>query len=155
MALINKLPGVAQPAIQEGKYVGKVIRSRLKGGAASEPFKYFDKGSMATIGHRAAVAHSFNMSFTGLVAYLMWGFIHVMYLVGWGNRIGTIYTWTRALYFTKNRGQRIITYERASEKVAEGRTRLGRPNPILPRGANNPSHPIPASTPEAPTRPTL
>src|SRR5439155_1866140 len=97
MALLNKLPGVAQPAIQEGRYVGKLIKARLAGrGADVKPFKYFDKGSMATIGHKYAVADAFGRRFTGLVAYLMWGIVHVMYLVGWGNRLGTMYTWGRA-----------------------------------------------------------
>jgi NADH dehydrogenase len=115
MALLNKLPGVAQPAIQEGKYVGNVIKARLAGRDDQvKPFKYFDKGSMATIGHKYAVADAFGRKFTGVVAYGMWGLIHVMYLVGWGNRLGTIYTWSRALYFSKNRGHRIITFEQAN-----------------------------------------
>jgi NADH dehydrogenase len=135
MVLLNKLPGVAQPAIQEGKYVAKVIKARLAGEPAIAPFKYFDKGSMATIGHTHAVADAFGRRFTGLIAYLMWGFVHVLYLIGWGNRVGTIYMWLRALYLSKNRGHRIITYEEASHKIAEDRTRLGRPTPILPRKA--------------------
>jgi len=135
MVSLNKLPGVAQPAIQEGKYVGKVIKARLAGETDIKPFKYFDKGMMATIGHTHAVADAFGRRFTGLIAYLMWGFIHVLYLIGWGNRLGTIYTWARALYLSKNRGHRIITYEEAGHKVAEDRTRSGRPAPVLPRSA--------------------
>jgi NADH dehydrogenase len=119
MISLNKLPGVAQPALQEGKYVGKVIRARLAGKRAPRPFKYFDKGSMATIGYRSAVADAFGIKVTGILAYLMWAFIHVAYLVGWGNRLGTMYTWARALVFTKNRGHRIITFEQA-HKQAEG-----------------------------------
>src|SRR6476620_7531439 len=91
MVSLNGLPGVAQPAMQEGKYVGKVIRARLKGNGTVAPFKYFDKGSMATIGRNAAVADAFGMKFTGPVGYLMWGFIHVLYLIGWSNRIITLY----------------------------------------------------------------
>jgi NADH dehydrogenase len=117
MVSLNKLPGVAQPAIQEGKYVGKLIEARLAGDLHVEPFKYFDKGSMATIGYKAAVADAFGLKVTGFLAYLMWGFIHVLYLIGWGNRIGTIYTWLRALVFTKNRGHRIITFEQAHEQA--------------------------------------
>jgi NADH dehydrogenase len=133
MVALDKLPGVAQPAMQEGKYVGKVIKARLRGEEPPPPFKYFDKGSMATIGHRAAVADAFGMKFTGFIAYLMWGFIHVMYLIGWGNRLGTLYTWARALWFSQNRGHRIITFESARSDVTEGRTVAGRPAPILPR----------------------
>src|SRR3954464_8341410 len=135
MVSLGKLPGVAQPAMQEGKYVGQVIKARLAGTEPPPPFKYFDKGSMATIGHRAAVADAFGMKFTGFLAYVMWGFIHVLYLVGWGNRLGTLYTWARALWFSKNRGHRIITYQTSREDVAEGRNAAGRPAPILPRAA--------------------
>jgi NADH:ubiquinone reductase (H+-translocating) len=117
MVSLNKLPGVAQPAMQEGKYVGKLIKARLAGDQNIEPFKYFDKGSMATIGYKAAVADAFGMKVTGFLAYLMWGFIHVLYLIGWGNRLGTLYTWLRALVFTKNRGHRIITFEQAHDQA--------------------------------------
>jgi NADH dehydrogenase len=135
MVALNKLPGVAQPAMQEGKYVGKVITARLRGEDPPAPFKYFDKGSMATIGHRAAVADAFGMKFTGFIAYVMWGFIHVLYLVGWGNRLGTLYTWARALWFSHNRGHRIITFESSRSDLAPGRTVAGRPSPIVPRQA--------------------
>ena len=141
MVLLNKLPGVAQPALQEGKYVGKVIKQRLAG-QESPPFKYFDKGTMATIGYRSAVADAFGVKVTGFFAYVMWAFIHVLYLVGWGNRLGTLYTWARALWFSHNRGHRIITFESAREELAEGRTAAGRPAPILPgttRAASGPA----------------
>jgi NADH:ubiquinone reductase (H+-translocating) len=141
MVSLNKLPGVAQPALQEGKYVGKVIKQRLAG-QQSPPFKYFDKGTMATIGYRSAVADAFGVKVTGFFAYVMWAFIHVLYLVGWGNRLGTLYTWARALWFSHNRGHRIITFESAREELAEGRTAAGRPAPIVPsttRAAGSPA----------------
>jgi NADH:ubiquinone reductase (H+-translocating) len=119
MVSLNKLPGVAQPAMQEGKYVGKLIKARLAGDQHVEPFKYFDKGSMATIGYKSAVADAFGVKVTGFLAYLMWGFIHVLYLIGWGNRLGTLYTWLRALVFTKNRGHRIITFEQAHQQALD------------------------------------
>jgi len=121
MVLLNKLPGVAQPAMQEGKYVGKLIDAKVRGQQAPKSFKYFDKGSMATIGHKAAVADAFGRKFTGFTAYVMWGFIHVMYLVGWGNRLGTLYTWGRAIWFSTNRGHRIITFERTMVELDENR----------------------------------
>jgi NADH dehydrogenase len=119
MVSLNGLPGIAQPAMQEGKYVGKLIKARLSGDQNVEPFKYFDKGSMATIGYKSAVAHAFGMKVTGFLAYLMWGFIHVLYLIGWGNRLGTLYTWLRALVFSKNRGHRIITFDQANAQAHE------------------------------------
>ncbi len=120
MVSLNGLPGIAQPALQEGKYVGKVIRARLDGDTSVAPFKYFDKGSMATIGRTHAVAHSGGMSFTGITAYLMWAFIHVLYLIGWGNRFGTLYSWGRSLWFTKNRAHRTITLDQAIEEIGHG-----------------------------------
>jgi NADH:ubiquinone reductase (H+-translocating) len=113
MAWLNDLPAVAQPAIQEGTYVGQLIRARLAGRTAHKPFKYRDKGSMATIGHLSAVADSHGMKFTGVTGYTMWGFVHVLYLVGWGNRVAAMYNWARALTFAKNRPYRTITVERA------------------------------------------
>jgi NADH:ubiquinone reductase (H+-translocating) len=131
MVSLNKLPGVAQPALQEGKYVGKVIRARLAGQPAPPPFKYFDKGSMATIGYKSAVADAFGVKVTGVLAYLMWAFVHVAYLIGWGNRIGTMYTWFRALVLTKGRAHRIITFDQAHTDL-EGRMPSGRLPAILP-----------------------
>jgi NADH:ubiquinone reductase (H+-translocating) len=113
MVRLNDLPGVAQPAIQEGTYVGRLIRDRLAGATGSAPFAYRDKGSMATIGHLSAVTESFGMKFTGVTGYTMWGIVHVLYLVGWGNRVAAILNWTRALTFTKNRAHRTITFEGA------------------------------------------
>jgi NADH dehydrogenase len=117
MVSLNGLPGVAQPAIQEGRYVGKVLKARLAGKSKIEPFKYFDKGNMATIGHLHAVADAFGMKFTGVIGYTMWGLVHVAYLVGWGNRLGTVSTWARSLTFTKNRAHRIITFEEAEQEL--------------------------------------
>ena len=113
MVWLNDLPGVAQPAIQEGTYVGKLIRARLAGKTDMKPFAYRDKGSMATIGHLSAVTESYGMKFTGVIGYTMWGFVHVLYLVGWGNRLAAMFNWARALTFTKNRAYRNITFEGA------------------------------------------
>ena len=124
MVSLNKLPGIAQPAMQEGKYVGKLIKSRLAGDQHVEPFEYFDKGSMATIGYKSAVADAFGVKLTRFLAYPMWGFIHVLYLIGWGNRLGTLYSWLRALVFTKNRGHRIITFEQAHEQAGGSKAEL-------------------------------
>jgi NADH dehydrogenase len=132
MVSLNKLPGVAQPALQEGRYVGEVIKKRLAGAEDIAPFKYFDKGTMATISYRSAVADAFGHRFTGLIGYVMWAFVHVWYLIGWGNRIGTIYQWFRNLVFTKNRNHRIITYSRAKKDINTGRLPTGRLAAILP-----------------------
>jgi NADH:ubiquinone reductase (H+-translocating) len=117
MVSLNGLPGVAQPAMQEGKYVGKVIKARLAGDEKIAPFHYFDKGSMATIGYNSAVADAFGMKVTGWLAYVMWALVHVLYLIGWGNRLGTLYTWMRGMVLSKNRGHRLITFEAAHEQA--------------------------------------
>jgi NADH dehydrogenase len=131
MVSLNKLPGVAQPALQEGRYVGAVIKKRLAGDPDIKPFHYFDKGKMATIGYRAAVAEAFHVRATGLIAYVMWAGVHVWYLIGWGNRLLTIYQWARNLVFTKNRNHRIITFSR-SKRDLTGRLPSGRLPAILP-----------------------
>ncbi len=117
MVRLNDLPGVAQPAIQQGTYVGRLIRARLAGKTESAPFAYRDKGSMATIGHLSAVTDSFGMKFTGVTGYTMWGFVHVFYLIGWANRVAAVLNWARALTFTKNRPHRTITFERARHEL--------------------------------------
>jgi NADH:ubiquinone reductase (H+-translocating) len=113
MISLNQLPGVAQPAIQEGKYVGKLIRAGLRDRTTAKPFRYRDKGNMATIGHLSAVTDSFGMRFTGVIGYTMWGFVHVLYLIDWGSRLATMYTWARALTFTKKRAHQVITFDEA------------------------------------------
>jgi NADH dehydrogenase len=115
MISLNQLPGVAQPALQEGKYVGKLIKDRLAGRPAAEPFRYYDKGSMATLGHKKAVAHAYGRNFTGVTGYVMWLFVHDLYLIGWGNRIGTLYTWMRGMAHARNRGHRIISFRDSEE----------------------------------------
>ena len=119
MVRLNDLPGVAQPAIQEGTYVGRLIRTRLAGQPRTAHLAYRDKGSMATIGHLSAVTDAFGMKFTGVTGYTMWGFVHVLYLVGWGNRVAAVFNWARALTFSKNRPFRTITYEHARDELAE------------------------------------
>ena len=122
MVSLNGLPGVAQPAMQEGKYVARLIRARLTGQVPPGPFRFSDRGSMATIGHRRAVVESARVKLAGTLAYLVWGFIHVLYLIGWGNRLGIIYSWACALYLSQNRSHRLISFETAGYEVAGQRT---------------------------------
>jgi NADH dehydrogenase len=97
MISLDDLPGVAQPAIQEGRYVARTIRAHLRGRGKRRPFRYFDKGTMAAIGHRQAVVDAFGVKLGGIPAVLLWGLVHVAYLVGWGNRLGTVGRWLWAL----------------------------------------------------------
>jgi NADH:ubiquinone reductase (H+-translocating) len=121
MVSLHGLPGVAQPAIQEGKYVGHVIANRVAGRAKPQPFRYLDKGSMATIGRGRAVADAFGVKLTGLPAFSAWAFIHVLYLIGWGRRFGTLFSWAWSLLLTRSRGHRVITVEQAHDQLVHQR----------------------------------
>lgn len=101
------LPGVAQTGIQMGTYAAKLVGARLRS-ETYKPFRYWDKGNMATIGRAAAVAEIGKLHFGGLLAWLLWLFIHLLYLVGFQNRIVVLMQWVYA-YVTMNRGARLIT----------------------------------------------
>ena len=109
-----KVPGVAPAASQMGRHVGGVIRDevnyrrRFQGTHERKPYVYLDKGNMATIGRSSAVASAFGLTFRGYIAWLMWLFVHLLFLVGLRNRIAVVLQWVYA-YFTWRRGARIIT----------------------------------------------
>ena len=86
------IPAVATGAIQEGRYVAKIIRKGIPKDKRP-PFKYFDKGSMATIGKCKAVAFFRKIQFTGLLAWFAWGFVHILYLIGFRNRFSVGLNW--------------------------------------------------------------
>lgn len=102
------LPGVAQVAIQGGTYAARTIAARLKGEKNTKPFHYFNKGDMAVIGRAAAVANVFGMHFWGWPAWLIWLFIHLMYIVEFQNRVLVFIQWGFE-YLTFSRGARLIT----------------------------------------------
>jgi NADH:ubiquinone reductase (H+-translocating) len=101
------LPGVAQPAVQEGRYVAKVIENRLKGGS-TKPFHYFDKGNLAVIGRGAAIADLNWVRLSGWPAWLIWIFIHLLYIVQFKNRLLILLQWGW-LYASYDRSARLIT----------------------------------------------
>jgi NADH dehydrogenase len=101
------LPGVAQVAMQQGGYVARLIQKRLRGEAAT-PFRYFDKGNLAVIGRAAAVAQIGPVHMSGLLAWITWLFVHLMYLVEFSNRVLVFIHWG-FLYLTFDRGARLIT----------------------------------------------
>jgi NADH dehydrogenase len=107
MVSLNKLPGVAQPALQEGRYVGKVIKKRLAGSEDITPFKYFDKGTMATIGRGAAVVQFHRgRTLKGKTAALAWGTVHLALLSTGEDRAKAMVEWSWA-GFTHERSGRI------------------------------------------------
>jgi NADH dehydrogenase len=99
-------PQVAQPAIQQGKHLGKNFRKMLKGDKM-EPFKYFDKGTMATVGRNKAVVDIGKMHFGGAIAWFLWMFVHLWFLVGFRNRVVTFFNWTYS-YINYDRAARLI-----------------------------------------------
>jgi len=101
------LPGVAQPAIQQGHYVAKLIRARLHG-QKLPPFHYFDKGNLATIGRGAAVADLNWLRLSGWPAWLIWVFVHLLYIIQFQNRLLVMLQWAW-LYLTFSRSARLIT----------------------------------------------
>jgi len=106
----RQVPGVAQPAMQMGKYVGKAIAADLKGKPRSA-FHYFDKGDMATIGRMDAVARiewPFKGHWSGFPAWATWLVVHIFFLIGFRNRVSVFAAWIWT-YFTFTRGARLIT----------------------------------------------
>ena len=102
------LPGVAQVAMQGGVYAAKAIRARLAGKPVEKPFHYFNKGDMAVIGRAAAIANIFGFQVSGLLAWLIWLFIHLMYIVEFQSRVVVFIQWGFE-YLTFSRGARLIT----------------------------------------------
>ncbi|RZA16302.1 MAG: NAD(P)/FAD-dependent oxidoreductase [Proteobacteria bacterium] len=101
------LPGLAQVAIQGGRRAAKNILATIEGKARSD-FHYFDKGQMATIGKRKAVVEMKQLKITGFIAWLAWLFVHLLFLVGFKNKLSVLFEWIWSYLFSK-RGARLIT----------------------------------------------
>jgi NADH dehydrogenase len=120
---LDKLPGVAQVAMQSGKHAAKEIKRRLAGDTTPKPFHYFDKGNMATISRFSAIADipGAKVRLTGFVAWLAWLFIHIIYLIGFKNRVTTLLHWFIS-FIGRGRSERTSTEQqvfgrRAMERV--------------------------------------
>jgi NADH:quinone reductase (non-electrogenic) len=114
------LPGVAPVAMQQGRFVAKVVRDRLRS-RPTEAFRYHDKGNLATIGRGAAVADIKGLKLSGLLAWITWLVVHLWYLIGFQNRLLVFIRWTSS-FFTHGRGARLITGQNV-----EGRDAAPRP----------------------------
>lgn len=104
------LPGVAPVAIQQGRYAASVVRARLQG-RGTPPYRYRDKGNLATIGRASAVADIKGLHLSGLIAWVTWLLVHLWYLVGFQNRVLVFIRWGFS-FFTHGRGSRLITGDR-------------------------------------------
>jgi NADH dehydrogenase len=112
----GSLPGVAPVAMQQGRWVARQIAADLTGNAR-KPFRYLDKGSLATIGRAAAVAQFGKVHISGFFAWLAWLFIHIFFLIGFRNRLIVMIQWAWS-YFTYDRSARLIT-GRPSSDIAQ------------------------------------
>jgi NADH:ubiquinone reductase (H+-translocating) len=101
------LPGVAQVAIQQGHYVGRLISAQLKGRPPRPAFRYFDKGNMAVVGKNFAVLERGHIRTSGFMTWLVWVFIHVMFLPQLQNRLRVQRQWFWS-YWTGQRSSRLI-----------------------------------------------
>ena len=104
------LPGVAPVAMQEGRYVASVIAQKVAGKDDMQPFHYHDKGSLATVGRSFGIVDIGRFRFSGFIAWVMWLFIHIFYLIGFRNRFVVMFQWAWA-YLTFQRGARLITFD--------------------------------------------
>ncbi|GID96234.1 putative NADH dehydrogenase (NDH) [Amorphoplanes digitatis] len=117
MMSLDALPGVAQVAIQSGRYVAGQIKRRLDGREPGPPFKYFDKGSMATISRFSAVASVGRVRVSGFLGWLMWLAVHLLYLVGFKNRVTAVLHWAVS-FLGRGRSERVSTFQQAYARTA-------------------------------------
>jgi NADH dehydrogenase len=133
------VPGVAQAAIQMGKFVAEVIRDEVAGSTAPRPaFKYRDKGTMATIGKRRAVALIGGWKLKGFIAWLIWSVVHVMFLIGFRSKVFVMMGWIYD-YIFNNREARLIT--------GDVKLRIKVPREAVRHRDDHPRSPEPASVP--------
>lgn len=119
------LPGVAQVAIQQGRYAAKTILARLNGKPMPDAFHYFDKGDMAVIGRAAAVANIFGVHVSGVIAWFIWLFVHLMYIVQFQSRVQVFVQWGFE-YLTFSRGARLITGSVVDDALVESPAKQSR-----------------------------
>ncbi|RFU18867.1 NAD(P)/FAD-dependent oxidoreductase [Geodermatophilus marinus] len=117
MASLDKLPGVAQVAIQGGRYAAEAITRRIAGKPAQGPFRYRDKGNMATISRFSAVADIKGAKFEGFVAWVIWLVVHLFYIIGFKSRITTVLHWAVS-FLGRGRSQRVATQQQVYGRLA-------------------------------------
>lgn len=101
------LPGVAPVAMQQGRYVAALIKQRVTSGGKEHPFRYVNKGNLATVGRSYAIVDMKGLRLSGLLAWILWLVIHIYYLIGFRNRLIALFQWAWT-YFTSSRGARLI-----------------------------------------------
>ena len=134
MISLDNLPGVAQVAIQGAKYAAETIDGRLRGRPPQKPFKYFDKGSMAIISRFRAVALIGNLRLTGVVAWLMWLGLHLIYITGFKSRVTALLHWFVS-FLGRGRSERTTTEQQIYARAALGRLKGGAADLVSTPGA--------------------
>ena len=134
MISLDNLPGVAQVAIQGAKYAAKEIDGRLEGKAPQEPFHYFDKGSMAIISRFRAVAMVGKLRLTGVIAWLMWLAVHLVYITGFKNRVTAVLHWAIS-FLGRGRSERTTTEQQIFARTALDRLKGGAADLVSEPGA--------------------
>ena len=117
MINLDKLPGVAQVAIQGGRYAAKKIAGEVSGSPVGAPFKYFDKGSMAVISRFGAITKMGKIEITGFIAWVAWLFVHILYVVGFKHRITTLLHWA-ITFIGQGRSERVTTEQQLVGRLA-------------------------------------
>lgn len=117
MMALDNLPGVAQVAIQGGRHAAADIRARISGRPSGRPFRYHDKGSMATISRFSAVASIGRLRLTGFVAWLMWLAVHLVYIIGFKHRVTTLLHWAVS-FVGRGRAERTVTEQQIFARAA-------------------------------------
>jgi NADH dehydrogenase len=120
MMSLNRLPGVAQVAIQGGRHAARDIRARVEGRSSGRAFKYHDKGSMATISRFSAVASIGRLKMTGFLAWLMWLAVHLVYIIGFKHRVTTLMHWAVS-FVGRGRSERTVTEQQIFARTAISR----------------------------------
>jgi NADH dehydrogenase len=125
---LDNLPGVCQVAMQGGKHAARQIVRRLKGDESGQPFRYFDKGNLATVSRFHAVADIKGFRLAGFPAWLVWLGVHIFYLIGFKNRVTTLFHWA-ITFASRGRSERTATIQqvfarRAIRREAELRAEL-------------------------------
>ncbi|MGB3372772.1 MAG: NAD(P)/FAD-dependent oxidoreductase [Rhodococcus sp. (in: high G+C Gram-positive bacteria)] len=150
MMALDGLPGVAQVAIQGGRYAARIIGDGVeavragKAVPARKDFRYFDKGSMATVSRFSAVAQVGPIKITGFIAWVTWLLVHLLYIVGFRSRLTTVISWLTA-FFSRNRGQLAITEQQVDARRAMFYFTAG--EPVTAPEPESATHPLQASRP--------
>jgi len=117
----HPLPGVARVAIQEGRFVGRVIDARIRGRPIAKPFRYRDRGNMAVVGKNFAVLQRGRLRLSGILTWLVWALIHVMFLPQLQNRLRVQTQWLWS-YLTGQRSSRLIPGPNLEQHLASDRS---------------------------------